>query len=79
MELATLEHLEENLDTWTDLVIGIVEGYYTNSPLNTSDLIDRIEIASMATFKMHLGSDTTAPIVRRLVSIARKTKRELEA
>lgn len=68
-EMSDIQWMTEDIET-------VVEGWFADEPLRTHDFLDRLESFTMRK-QVCLGSDTTAPIVKHVLAIARKIKREL--
>lgn len=68
-EMSDMEWITEDIET-------VVEGWFADQRISTHDFLDRLETFTMRR-DVFLGSDTTAPIVKHILSIARKVKKEL--
>lgn len=69
-QMSDIEWMTEDIET-------VVDGWFADEPLKTHDFLDRLESFTMRK-QVCLGSDTTAPIIKHILAIARKAKRDLD-
>lgn len=68
-EMSDMQWITEDIET-------VVEGWFADEPITTHNFLDRLESFTMRK-QVCLGSDTTAPIIKHILAIARRVKKEM--
>lgn len=71
--VVTLEQIDD--DFVANYIVPIVETHYLDTPIKPTELIDRVEDAVMYDY-LTLPPRTDNPVAKKIVSIARRIKRE---